>query len=556
MKTKRYMILLMCLLMCFGLVFSANAASDLTAKQLIMDRLNNIAEYVPSGDINKNAYGSTEIKVKSFNGLAAYFAGFARPLQKLAGSELKIDYKLDYNENKMASAYNLNLNTGRHSGELYYNDNKLIMSNDVISIIREFEPNLFKGKNIPEYLYFNDEALSGIRLRTDTEILLSPEFRDLCIFFLEAVPDKYFSVSLTDQKLYFKLDQDGFEDVALSVLLKIKNENERFDTLVTNYFKLASGPDVDTDQIMKNMFGDINSSIKDGSYPDTREKLKKLIGNFRLKEYISVTSLLPGGKNKISAKAYFGSVPEAAVFDTKTSIFDYTSEPFLKGQIDFNSESSSGKDKLQGTYSLDVAISEYLTRIKADFQLTGEFSKTALNEDSISTFKIKSNDFDNNVNFINLVAESKSNLVKDENVKADIPVLTAANSKDLKKLINNTPDILLNGVPVTCDVDPYIVKLSKETRIMVPLRNVAEALGCQVTWFDPDRITVARGDTIITMYNRKTEYTVNGVQKKLDVPLFITGKRLMVPLSVLTSELGCTFDYDPESNTVNIYSKP
>ncbi|MFX4263765.1 stalk domain-containing protein [Pelotomaculum propionicicum] len=559
MKCKRYLTVLLAFLMCFGIVFSANAASDLTAKQLILKQLNNLKEYYPPGDINKNASGTAEIKVKTFKGLAAYLAGFARPLDNLAGSNLKIDYKVNSDDNKIQGNYILDLNSGRHNGELYFNNDTLIMSSDIISVMRDFDPDLFKGKNIPEYLYLKDESISGIRFNSDTSILLSPEFKELCIFFLEAVPDKYFSVSLTDQKIYFRLDQAGFEDVALSVLQKIKDEKVRFDTLTTNYLKVAAGPGQDTDKMMKDIFGDIDNSIKDGSYPDTKEKLKILMGNFRLKEYIVETSLLPGGQNVMSAKAYFGSVPEDATYERsypETGFMNIGSEPYIKGQINFKSESTSSKDRMHGTYSFDVNVKEYETRINADFQITGEYNQTAKDKDSNLTFSIDTNDFNNNFNFIDLVIEGKSRVVNDENVQVGIPVLTGANSKDIKKLMANTPDILLNGVPVACDVDPYIIKTSNSGyKIMVPLRNLAEAMGCQVTWVEPDRISIVRGDTTITMFNKKKEYTVNGVGKQLDVPLFITGKRTMAPLSVLTSEFGCTYDYDPASNTVNIYSK-
>jgi len=91
--------------MCFGIVFSANAASDITAKQMIMKQLSNLSEYYPPGDANKSESGTIEFKVKAFKGLAAYIAGFSQPLNNLAGSDLKINYKTDFSENKIQGNY-------------------------------------------------------------------------------------------------------------------------------------------------------------------------------------------------------------------------------------------------------------------------------------------------------------------------------------------------------------------------------------------------------------------------------------------------------------------
>lgn len=556
MIRNRYLTTLLTFLMCFGIVFSANAASDITAKQMIIKQLSNLSEYYPPGDINKSESGTTEIKIKTFKGLAAYFAGFAQPLNNLAGSDLKINYKTDFGENKIQGNYVLNLNNSKHSGELFLDKDQLIVSNDIISLIREFEPNLFKGKYIPHYLYLKDEGLSSLVFNGDTSAYLTPEYRELCVFFLEAIPDKYFSVSLSDQKIIFEMDRDGFEDVALSVLLKIKNEKDRFDKLLSDYLKVAAGTGQDINNVKNGILFEIESSINNGTYPDTKEELKELLGNFKLKEFKSETSIIPGGENKITARAYFGNVPEEAKEPVNVKFVDIGNEPFIKGQIDFISISTNRKDKLQGSRSINVTAKEFESRIKADLLVAGEYNQTAADKNSNITFSIDANDFDNNVEFIDLVIEGKSRAVNDQDVQVNIPVLTGANSKDLKKIFNNTPDIFINGVPVACDVDPYVIKYSdNDYRIMVPLRNIAEALGCRVTWVEPGQINIVRKDTDITIFINNRTYTVNGVEKPLNEAVFIVGKRVMVPLTIITSELGCTFDYDFETNTVNIYSE-
>jgi hypothetical protein len=130
---------------------------------------------------------------------------------------------------------------------------------------------------------------------------------------------------------------------------------------------------------------------------------------------------------------------------------------------------------------------------------------------------------------------------------------------DFEKLINSapaisTPTVMLNGVPVAFDVNPYIAQVENGSRILVPLRNLAEALGCEVGWVEPDQINIVRGDTTINMFINNTGYLVDGEEKQLDAPPFIMGGRTMVPIRFVAQELGCTVEYDSGTNTVNIFS--
>lgn len=108
--------------------------------------------------------------------------------------------------------------------------------------------------------------------------------------------------------------------------------------------------------------------------------------------------------------------------------------------------------------------------------------------------------------------------------------------------------VLVDGMPVHFDVDPFI----KDDRTIVPLRNLAETLGFEVTWTEPDRIDLKREDISITMYIGNPVYIANGIEKTLDVPPFIKDGRTMVPLRFIAEEFGCQVDYDEATKTVFI----
>jgi len=57
MKKFRYLILALTLIICFGVVFTTSATAQLTAKQMLIDRLQS-DDFIPAGDINKTSSGT------------------------------------------------------------------------------------------------------------------------------------------------------------------------------------------------------------------------------------------------------------------------------------------------------------------------------------------------------------------------------------------------------------------------------------------------------------------------------------------------------------------
>jgi hypothetical protein len=540
MKKTKYLLLALVVIVCFGVVFSASAASQLTAKQIMLDRLQS-ADFIPTGDINKISSGTAYYQVKTLNGM---LASSIEPVAKMAGADLKMDYKLDSPENKMEMHYFVNYAGGQYYGSMFMDQGKMILTTDIFTLLNNINGGIIPaGKVLPPYAYTADQSISAMWGNINKGQYIPPEFKDLMVFFVEAVPDEYFSVSLTDQQISFVLDQEGFEKVTLAVLTKVSKERERFASILESYFVSSGQPDA-AKMMKKDFLEGIEQSVSDGSYPDDIAEVKKMMaGIIVLKELRYEASILSPGKNSLNMTMDLGGGTD------------------FNGQVVLQSDFTSGKDLLSGTYTMDIKANAGAEQMNVDGRISGEFNQTATASKSHDTFKFIVKDQSTGTAMLDLLIEGNSDAKADQNVQVSIPLLTADNSAQLEKLMNNppvtmnnTPVILLDGVQVTFDVDPYIAQVEGGSRILVPLRNLAEALGCEVGWVNPDQINITRGGSVIKMYINKTGYLVDGVEKQLDAPPFIMGSRTMVPLRFVAQELGCTVQYDGVTNTVNIFS--
>jgi hypothetical protein len=529
------------IMVCFGVVFSASAASQLTAKQIMLDRLQS-AEFIPTGDINKTSSGTAYYQVKTLNGMLA--SSFA-PVAKMAGADLKMEYKLDSPENKMEMHYFVNYDGGQYYGSMFIDEGKMILTTEILTLLNNINAGIIPaGKVLPPYAYTSDQSIPAMWGNLNRGQYIPPEFKELMIFFVEAIPEEYFSVSLTDQQIEFVLDQQGFEVVTLAVLDKVADERERFASIVESYFATAGGQPETAAMMKKELLAGIEKSISDGSYPDTLAEVQKMMaGIMVMKELRYEASILSPGQNSMNM------------------IMDIGGGPDFSGQVVIKSDFTSGKDLLKGTYSIDIKAIASAEQMNVEGLVTGEFNQTATSSKSHDTFKVNVKNQSDGTSMLSLLIEGDADAKADPNVQVIIPVLTAANSIELEKLMENTvapiknvPVINLNGVPVAFDVDPYMVQVEGGSRTLVPLRSLAEALGFEVGWVEPDQINIMRGGSVINMYINKPGYMVNGVEKHLDAPPFIMGSRTMVPLRFIAEELGCTVQYDGATNTVNIFT--
>lgn len=539
MKKFRYLILALTLIICFGVVFTTSATAQLTAKQMLIDRLQS-DDFIPAGDINKTSSGTAYYQIKALSGALAA----TDPVAKLAGADLIMDYKLDTPDNKMEINYTVNYDGSKYSGGMFMDNGRFIMTTEFLSLLNSMQRGIIpEGEKLPPYVYMDNQAYNTMWRNLNSGQYIPPELKELMVFFIEAVPEKYFTVSLVDQQVSFALDQNGLEDVTLAILNKVANERDRFASLVADYIAMSGGQQQAADMIKDELLKSIEQGLNDGSYPDTAAEVKNMMaGIVELKELKYQASIISPGQNSFTMTLGLGGGPE------------------FNGQVVVKSDFTSGKDLLSGTYSVDIKANAGRQNVTGLIQ--GEFNQTGISSEGNDTIKLNVQDNSTGTSMLDLLIEGYAEAVVDPDVQVNIPVLTSGNSLDLMEMMENTvtpvapstPIIILNGSPIAFDVDPYIAQVENGSRILVPLRNLAEALGCEVDWVEPDQINIVQGGNIINMFVNKTRYLVNGEEKQLDASPFIMGDRTMVPLRFVAEELGCSVEYDSATNTVNIFS--
>ncbi len=111
--------------------------------------------------------------------------------------------------------------------------------------------------------------------------------------------------------------------------------------------------------------------------------------------------------------------------------------------------------------------------------------------------------------------------------------------------------INLDGVDVACDSPPVII----DGRTLVPARAVFEAMGGSVSWNEAARevaVTVRDVDVNLKI-DSKIAY-INGSGKQLEVPARIIKNRTMIPVRFVLEAVGCEVSWDDKNRVVGIVS--
>ncbi len=120
------------------------------------------------------------------------------------------------------------------------------------------------------------------------------------------------------------------------------------------------------------------------------------------------------------------------------------------------------------------------------------------------------------------------------------------------KLTIDSKEIVKNGVASELDVPAQIIN----SRTMVPLRAIFEALGATVEWDDATRtVTSQKGNTSVKLTIGEHVIYVNGVATSLDVPAQIVDSRTLVPARAIAEAYGCEVGWDDATRTVTILEK-
>ena len=112
--------------------------------------------------------------------------------------------------------------------------------------------------------------------------------------------------------------------------------------------------------------------------------------------------------------------------------------------------------------------------------------------------------------------------------------------------------VYLNGEKMSFDADPYI----ENGTTRVPMRAIFEGLGADVNWDNDKKLVTAEKDGVeIKLTIGEETALVNGAENKLLVPAEIKNSRTMVPLRFVSEALGAKVDWDGETKTITITSE-
>ena len=113
--------------------------------------------------------------------------------------------------------------------------------------------------------------------------------------------------------------------------------------------------------------------------------------------------------------------------------------------------------------------------------------------------------------------------------------------------------ILINGAPLTVEVAPVM----RTGRVLVPMRAIFEALGAKVTWQDDLSVIRAthRQTAIVLQIGNHTAWA-SGTRRRLDVPPVLIETRTMVPIRFVSEALGAEVSWNEATHTVTINHSP
>jgi hypothetical protein len=116
----------------------------------------------------------------------------------------------------------------------------------------------------------------------------------------------------------------------------------------------------------------------------------------------------------------------------------------------------------------------------------------------------------------------------------------------------DSPRMTVNGTVKAIDVEGTKPLISKSTT-MVPIRAIVESLGGSVGWETVNRrLDIRLGSRTVTVWVGKTTATVNGSGTTMSTAPAIISGRTMIPLRFVAENLGCLVGWDQLTKGVTI----
>lgn len=118
-------------------------------------------------------------------------------------------------------------------------------------------------------------------------------------------------------------------------------------------------------------------------------------------------------------------------------------------------------------------------------------------------------------------------------------------------LVLGQKSMTVNGTKKAIDAAPVL----KNGTTYVPIKHVLDAFGGQASWDSKNqRITVIRGGKLIDLVVGQKEFILNGKRQSATVAPYVSGGRTLVPLRLVSEQLGLTVKWEQKTKTVTISS--
>ncbi len=124
-------------------------------------------------------------------------------------------------------------------------------------------------------------------------------------------------------------------------------------------------------------------------------------------------------------------------------------------------------------------------------------------------------------------------------------------NKQIDMQIDN-PTVWVDGEQLTIDQPPVVLDGST----MVPIRFIVEALEGEVFWNpDDNKVTLIRGNQYVEMWLNEPEMSFNGRKMKAPVAPTALNNRTLVPLRILSEQLGWEVYWDNDTRSIKLVGR-
>lgn len=148
---------------------------------------------------------------------------------------------------------------------------------------------------------------------------------------------------------------------------------------------------------------------------------------------------------------------------------------------------------------------------------------------------------------------AKTGTVAFDNISFVMPSLSseAGLPKGTASMKVGSKSIIFNGTSKPIDVAPVV----KDETIYVPIKYVMDAFGGSASWTSATKkIMVLRGSKVMELTVNNKEYLLNGKRLSAGVTPLILQGRTLVPLRLVSEQLGLTVNWAQKTKTVTIES--